>query len=105
MTEQTTIHIAIGNSDDKLSQSRWADYVAFVDWSIRAVAAEVHGAWHSLPTSQWQNAAWAFVIRNEAGNGEPEDWLRKRLAKAAHRYDQDSVAWNESVTEFIEAAK
>lgn len=96
---QATVHIAIGNSDDKLTQADWAEFVRHVDNAVRGASGVVHGAWHSLPNAQWQNAAWAF----QSIGGASRVALRKALADLAVRYRQDTIAWNESITEFIYA--
>lgn len=105
MTEQTTIHIAIGNSDDKLTQRQWARYIDAVDDAIKQAAVEVHGRWYSAPDVQWQNAAWAFVLREDMGGEFTKGWLKARLGDIAKQFGQETIAWNESVTEFIEATK
>ena len=92
-----SIHIAIGNSDDKLTQAQWADYVTSVDVAVRRAASVVHGYWHSMPDAPWQNAAWSFQVSAESSRV----MLRLSLAALAKRFRQDSVAWNESVTEFL----
>lgn len=92
-----TIHIAIGNSDDSLTQAEWADYVSDVDGFVRRWAAQVHGYWHSMPDAPWQNAAWAFEVTDAN-----RPFLRQALADQRATYRQDPIAWNESVTEFID---
>lgn len=94
--QSTTIHVAIGNSDDRLTQAQWSAFVADVDQTIRFWATTVHGYWHSLPDAEWQNAAWAFEIE-----GVGREDLRKELADAARHHHQESIAWNESTTYFI----
>jgi hypothetical protein len=95
-----TVHIAIGNSDDGLSQREWAKYIDEVDDLVKVVAEVVHGRWYSAPDVPWQNACWAF----EMGTGnfaDPAGWIKERLARVAEMYGQDSIAWNESETEFL----
>lgn len=94
----STVHIAIGNSDDRLTQKRWADFVNEVDAAVRFWADPVHGAWFSLPNARWQNACWAFDMGPHSAY---RDRLRERLAILAKHYSQDSIAWNESKTEFL----
>lgn len=93
------VHIAIGNSDDKLTQQEWAKFWGFVDMDVRKYAHSVLGAWLSSPSSQWQNAAWCIDIeipRHVAG-------LRKSLSELARLFGQESIAWTPGITEFITA--
>lgn len=100
------ICFAIGNSDDKLPQERWSDFVlAAYDLADGAVTggAQVHFAGHSASGAPWQNALWAIEVPDDA------TWLvgqlRSRLADLAGRFDQDSIAWWQADrTEFIPPA-
>lgn len=92
----TVIHIAIGNSDDRLSQELWSGYARAVDIQVRRWTRTVHGHWHSLPDAPWQNAAWTFEV-DEVN----KPFLRKHLVQVAARYDQESIAWGEFETEFL----
>jgi hypothetical protein len=94
----TVVHIAIGNSDDRLTQERWSRYFRQVDNAVRHWAPVVHGTWHSLPDHPWQNACWAFVPPSHPTNLKH---LTDALRKIAALFDQESISWNESETEFI----
>jgi hypothetical protein len=90
-----TVYISIGNSDDKLPQARWADFLTDMDGAIREHAIEVHGEWHSLPDAPWQNACWCVVI------AEPRP-LASAVTRIRANYGQESAAWAEApVTHFI----
>lgn len=94
-----TVCVAIGNSDDKLTQREWAEYVADVGHSVRLYAQQVHADWRSDSAARWQNAGWLFELDDvEAGA------LKLVLAREARAYRQDSIAWLEGGTQFIEAA-
>ena len=92
-----TIHVSIGNSDDKLAQDEWAAYCNRVDGIVRAYSTRVFGAWYSLSNSPWQNACWAVEV-----SGDNWNRLRAALTGAASFYRQDSIAWCEGETEFLE---
>lgn len=92
-----TIFVQIGNSDDKLSQARWAEFIAATGHLISSYAQEFHFAGFSSPSAKWQNACWCLVPASELD----EKTLRKRLASLAAIFDQDSIAWAEAVAEFI----
>lgn len=78
-----TIHVAIGNSDDRLAQATWSRYVADVDAAIREHAEEVHGEWFSRPNASWQNACWAFTL---SSSGPRREWLQNRLTAIRRVY-------------------
>lgn len=91
-----TVHVAIGNSDNRLSQSEWAAFVGAVDIQVRRLGDPIYGFWVSPSTSEYQNAAWAFQL-------EPHlfDAMRSELVRIGGEFNQDSIAWNESETELI----
>ena len=92
-----TTHVAIGNTDDRLSQLRWHEFVGAVDTAVRRHGEPIYGFWVSPSAEPYQNAAWAFQPRTVADR----DALRAELARVAGDFDQDSVAWNESETELL----
>lgn len=89
----TTAVIMIGNSDDKLTQREWADFVSNVDtWTNNWTRmpdwdAKIHGRWFSAPDNPYQNAAWCIEI-NEAVLHH----VYRILAGLALTYRQDSIA-------------
>lgn len=92
-----TFYISIGNSDDKLSQQEWAEFVTEVHDAIDGSGAQVHGRWSSYPDAPWQNACWCIELTTAKVS-----WLRRCLATLAQKYRQDSIAWAEApVTEFL----
>ncbi len=93
-----TVHVAIGNSDNKLTQRQWFNFHHDTHRAIEAAAIEIYGAWVSPSASPYQNAGWAFQLQ------EGDYWrdrLRSWLSELAEQYGQDSIAWNESATELI----
>jgi hypothetical protein len=97
------ILISIGNSDDKLTQREWVNYIN----DIRDALKEreelglliIHGEWFSAPDSPWQNANWcveAAVHANQHLNG-----LRAALTMIRKLYRQDSIAWTQGPVELI----
>lgn len=91
-----TIFVSIGNSDDKLAQQEWAEFVAAVDDLIQHFAPQIYGVFYSDPASPYQNACWSFGI-----DDRPARVLRKSLQSLRKKFRQDSIAWNPSMTEFI----
>lgn len=100
MPERITVYVSIGNSDDKLTQREWSIFYAWIAGSINVYAYQQHGRWLSEPNQPWQNACWCFEIEQQ--NVDP---LQAALAKHAAEFRQDSIAWAEAQTTFIEAAK
>lgn len=86
--EIDVVHIAIGNSDNRLTQQDWANYYQQTDLAIRSCADVVHGAYASLPTAPYQNACWAIVPKPKA-----IDMLKRILSNIAGGFGQGSVAW------------
>lgn len=87
----------IGNSDDTLTQARWADFYQKTAMRIDSYALETHGSWVSKPTDPWQNACWCIVPFSD----DDADTLKRRLSDLAAEFGQDSIAWAEATTEFI----
>jgi hypothetical protein len=96
--DKITVFVQIGNSDDKLTQARWSDYVGDVEFVLRHLTK--HFAGLAAGDRPWQNACWCVEVPLNQ-----RDPIRARLAKAAAEFDQDSIAWAEAQTTFIEAAK
>ena len=93
----TTVYVSIGNSDDKLSQREWADFISDTADTIAPAAEQIHGAWFSAPDQPWQNMSICFEIGEASVDG-----LKGSLEQLAADYRQDSIAWAVvAETEFI----
>jgi hypothetical protein len=91
------VSFAIGNSDDKLSQARWAAFVAHAHMAVDGCMQDgdrIHFAGYSAPAAPWQNAVWVIQLGPlaEVSRGA----LRANLAELAGQYGQDSIAWWEA---------
>ena len=99
----TTIYVAIGNSDNRLTQQQWSGYHDAVDTSIRERVSHynetIYGAWVSPSAAPFQNACWAFSLPPE--NRVAREALRDRLRILAAAFRQDSIAWSEAEVEFL----
>lgn len=90
----STLIIQIGNSDDKLSQKEWSEYISDVanvlyNWST------IHFFGTSIGTAPWQNACWVVEPNVTAE-------IQKRLTVIRKTYKQDSIAFTVATkTEFI----
>ena len=90
------VYVSVGNSDDKLSQRQWSDFVDEVH-VLLLNRGKLHGAWFSASHSEWQNACWCVELVQPVVAG-----LQKTLVKLAEKYRQDSIAWAEApVTRFL----
>jgi hypothetical protein len=92
------VTFAIGNSDDKLTQARWADFAEdLVDVAGRAVGAGVGAQIHFLGCSPgiapWQNMLCAIDLGNGPEAEALRGQIRSELADLCGRYEQDSIAW------------
>ncbi len=94
-----TVYVSIGNSDDKLGQERWSDYVSEVDFWLGEFQTHRHGEWYSLPNVMWQNACWCIVV-----DPLDVDKAKAKLAELAAQYEQAAITWAEAQTSFIGAA-
>ncbi|GIH07387.1 hypothetical protein Rhe02_54540 [Rhizocola hellebori] len=109
MSDSKTIYVSIGNSDDKLTQREWADFVSDVQSDLVYALNPyglIHGRWLSIPDAPFQNACWCVQFKASHGDaGQTVDEhmaiAKARLAKLAKVYRQDSIAWAEAITEFI----
>lgn len=99
-----TITILIGNSDDKLTQREWAQFIQAVenvivplcDADARTQKLRQHFTGGSPSGAPWQNYCWVFERE-----GESWDDLHDRLADVARRFRQDSIALLIGDTRFI----
>jgi len=91
----TVVYASIGNSDDKLTQAAWSNYLHSFRECMAKAASEVYGDWVSEPSSSYQNACIAIAT-------ETPHTLKAALALLRDGYGQDSIAWVEATgTEFI----
>ena len=88
-----TATIQIGNTDNKLSQSQWAHFVADMKNAIEAHVYRIHFCGGSDWDAPWQNACWVCEVHDEV-----IDALTKAIKASRKRYKQDSasVTWGDS---------
>lgn len=91
-----TIAMAIGNSDDKLTQAEWAEFVRRMDTVIAQRCTEKHFFGGPANWAPWQNVMWLFTIDEGATEALKADCVAIR----AH-YRQSYIALIEGETEFI----
>lgn len=91
------VTFAVGNSDDKLSQARWSQFVEdILDLVDRAEDVRPQFVGFSPAMAPWQN----MLVALELGDGLPayalRGQLRAELAELCGKYGQDSIAWWEA---------
>ena len=90
------VYVSIGNSDDKLTQAEWSNYV--IEMLARVVSiGRTHGDWYSPPFTRYQNACWCIEFNSAADIAE----AREVATEIRQKYRQDSVAWAVATTEFL----
>lgn len=90
------ISIQIGNSDGKLSQIEWSEFVLEMQEAIDCHASQVHFFGGSINWAKWQNVCWVFEISESEIYG-----LKSRVRRIRDRYEQYSACWLEGKAEFI----
>lgn len=105
-----TLAIQIGNSDDKLPQVRWAEFVSEVNNMLRleSLSINVHFCGSSSGDSPWQNHAWVVECLENRHFGNMAtpiekvvDRIKDNLRLIAKKFNQDSVALTDGQTEMI----
>lgn len=92
-----TITLQIGNSDDRLSQVRWHEYVESVRSLLEAdPRVQVHFFGAPPNWAPWQNAAWVFACPHDGIAA-----LRESLVANRQQFSQVSIAWTEGITKFL----
>jgi len=91
-----TATVQIGNTDDKLSQYEWSEYVRQVQSAIDSTCDDVHFFGGSHTWAVWQNVCWVFAITEEDATR-----LKKYLTEIRIKYRQDSVALTFGETQFV----
>lgn len=81
----TTLYASIGNSDNKLTQQRWALFVHQFRDLVGRVATEIYGDWISESSSSYQNACMAFDVADPM-------IVQGALGLLAEQFDQDCIA-------------
>ncbi len=101
-----TYTVQIGNSDDKLSQERWSEYINGLGLVLAELetdltdGCDIHFFGFSNPAGQWQNVCAVF---NVAATGEVNLLIRQKLADLAAEFGQDSIALTVGSTTFVKA--
>jgi hypothetical protein len=96
MNENETLTIQIGNSDNKLTQSEWSEFVWAVRNILRGKANVIHFFGGSVNWAEWQNVCWVAEVPFYR---IPD--LKEQLSEIGKAFKQDGVAVTVGVTEFV----
>ena len=91
-----TVAIQIGNTDNKLTQSEWAEFCQELRGLIREHASEIFFQGGSTWDAPLQNACWVCEV--EPAHLEP---LKAAIKPCRERFRQDAVAFTLGNTEFV----
>lgn len=91
-----TLTVLIGNSDDKLTQVEWSNFVRDVGERLKLYSTETHFSGGSAFDARWQNACWVVEIIPEY-----KDAIRNQLRVIRQAYRQDAAVVVFSNPEFI----
>lgn len=78
--------ISIGNSDNKLTQIEWSDFVGEIRTAIEQVNATVHFFGGASTWEQWQNVAWVIDVKPK-----DVDKFLHVVQRTRKKYRQDSA--------------
>jgi hypothetical protein len=90
------VSISLGNSDNKLPQKQWADFVEEVRKAVYDVCCQIHFFGGPPNYESWQNMTIVFDVSDAA-----IPHLKEDLTKIRTKYFQEAIAWLEGETEFI----
>jgi hypothetical protein len=81
-------YVSIGNSDDSLSQKRWAQFTASLTAALRMNVEEIHGEWYSAPDAPYQNMCVCieYLLSDE-------EELKGSIRTLAKAFGQESIVW------------
>lgn len=90
------VSILIGNTDNKLAQNEWAEFVARTKAHIESLCERVHFFGGPPNYEPAQNACWVVDMREEK-----QAALEQGLREIRQSFRQDSVALLVSRTQFL----
>lgn len=93
-----TLAVLIGNSDNRLTQKQWSEYIQAVGDAIQKHSERIYFGGSSWPQAEWQNACWVIQPKSEPFQ---EAQLWEALQKIAVTFNQESIAMVSGDTQFI----
>jgi len=94
------ITLIIGNTDNKLTQAEWSNFVKDVENELILASNPINIFFSGGPATceRFQNFAWTFEIKNKLDRVR----LQYELKKLAREYKQDAISWIEGKTIFLQ---
>lgn len=89
-----TVTIQIGNSDDKLTQKKWSQFVLELNYMVNNYC-DVHFSGGSASIAEWQN----YCIVGNVDNSNMDN-LQLELREIGKAYNQESVSLTIGVTSY-----
>jgi len=93
-----TYILQIGNSDNKLTQKEWSEYVNKIIIVVKRHSDEIHFSGGSSNWEPWQNYCMIFTLISE----DKLSLFIKILTDIKNEFNQDSVALTIGNTQFLE---
>jgi hypothetical protein len=90
------ITIQIGNSDNKLSQAKWAHYVQAIKLIVANFAYDTYFLGGSSTWEQWQNMCWVIAPLND-----DLQEFKEALVNVRQNFNQESMAFTVGETIFL----
>lgn len=109
MQDKETVAVLIGNSDNKLSQWEWSEFVTATKMAITMAVSDSFGGvpWFftggSSYDAPYQNACFVFEIRSGVETKKLK--LRELLSQTARDYHQESIAILAGQSELVFSGK
>ena len=100
MSKTTTVTIQIDNTDDKLTQQEWSNFVTSLVDYMHNFNHSVHFTGGSSPENPWQN--YCVVATVDEGS---IPHLKSTLHGLAVHFNQNSIALTMGPTMFVEGVK
>jgi hypothetical protein len=91
-----TVCLQIGNGDDKLSQSRWHEFVVQIKAVVDDHCSKVHFFGGPENWCAQQNVALVFEVQDSS-----IDRLKTEVTNLRKKFLQESAAWMEGQTLFL----
>jgi hypothetical protein len=91
-----TVSLLIGNTDNRLSQKEWYNFVNDVKWAILCNYKSLFFLGGPPTYEEWQNVAFVFSITEDR-----IPLLKEKITEIRKKFNQDSAAWVEGDTQFI----
>lgn len=95
------VSIQIGNSDDKLSQRQWSNYVSDMAEAISHYSKDIHFSGGAEGWRPWQNYCWIIELPDHSLMSGFIGDLVNEIIDCRKRYNQESVALSWGKTLFV----